>query len=265
MPVVMTIAGSDSGGGAGIQADLKTFAAHGVFGTSAITAITAQNTLDVVSIAEVPVEVISDQIDVVAQDIGIDVVKTGMLSSTEIIECVAVAISRNELGPIVVDPVMVAASGAHLLQEEAVDAMRDRIVPMATVLTPNIPEAEVLADIDIETVDDMVSAGESLLEMGADAVVVKGGHLESRDDALVDVLVNSDGVSHFRSMRVESSNLHGTGCTFASAIASRLALGDPVPVAVQSAQRFVMRAILSAPGLGSGHGPLNHSFGVTTD
>ena len=166
MPVVMTIAGSDSGGGAGIQADLKTFAAHGVFGTSAITAITAQNTLDVVSIAEVPVEVISDQIDVVAQDIGIDVVKTGMLSSTEIIECVAMAIGRNELGPIVVDPVMVAASGAHLLQEEAVDAMRDRIVPMATVLTPNIPEAEVLADIDIETVDDMVSAGESLLGNG---------------------------------------------------------------------------------------------------
>ena len=265
MPVVMTIAGSDSGGGAGIQADLKTFAAHGVFGTSAITAITAQNTLDVLSIAEVPVEVISDQIDVVAQDIGIDVVKTGMLSSTEIIECVAVAISRNELGTIVVDPVMVAASGAHLLQEEAVDAMRDRIVPIAAVLTPNIPEAEVLADIDIETVDDMVAAGESLLQMGADAVVVKGGHLESRDNALVDVLVNSDGVSHFRSMRVESSNLHGTGCTFASAIASRLAHGDTVPVAVQSAKRFVMRAILSAPGLGSGHGPLNHSFGVTTD
>ena len=265
MPVVMTIAGSDSGGGAGIQADLKTFAAHGVFGTSAITAITAQNTLDVVSIAEVPVEVISDQVDVVAQDIGIDVVKTGMLSSTEIIECVSVAISRNELGPIVVDPVMVAASGAHLLQEEAVDAMRDRIVPIATVLTPNIPEAEVLADIDIETVDDMVSAGESLLQMGADAVVVKGGHLKSRDNALVDVLVNSDGVSHFRSMRVESSNLHGTGCTFASAIASRLAHRDDVSSAVQSAQRFVMRAILAAPGLGSGHGPLNHSFAASTE
>ena len=265
MPVVMTIAGSDSGGGAGIQADLKTCAAHGVFGTSAITAITAQNTLDVVSIAEVPVEVISDQIDVVAQDIGIDVVKTGMLSSTEIIECVAAAIARNELTPIVVDPVMVAASGAHLLQEEAVDAMRDRIVPIATVLTPNVPEAEVLTDIDIETVDDMVAAGESLHRMGADAVVVKGGHLDTRENTLVDVLVDSDGVSHFRSMRVESSNLHGTGCTFASAIASRLALGDSVPTAVQSAQRFVMQAILTAPGLGSGHGPLNHSFATNTD
>lgn len=265
MPVVMTIAGSDSGGGAGIQADLKTFAAHGVFGTSAITAITAQNTLDVVSIAEVPVEVISDQIDVVAQDIGIDVVKTGMLSSTEIIECVTAAIERNQLAPTVVDPVMVAASGAHLLQEEAVDAMRERIVPMATVLTPNIPEAEVLVDQDIATIEDMITAGKSLREMGADAVVVKGGHLDTRDDALVDVLVDSDGVSEFRSMRVESSNLHGTGCTFASAIASRLALGDSVPTAVQSAQRFVMQAILTAPGLGSGHGPLNHSFATNTD
>ena len=265
MPVVMTIAGSDSGGGAGIQADLKTFAAHGVFGTSAITAITAQNTLDVVSIAEVPVEVISDQINVVAQDIGIDVVKTGMLSSTEIIECVAAAIGRNQLQPIVVDPVMVAASGAHLLQEEAVDAMRDRIVPMATVLTPNIPEAEVLVDQDIATVEDMITAGKSLREMGADAVVVKGGHLNTRDNSLVDVLVDSDGVSEFRSMRVESSNLHGTGCTFASAIASRLAFGDSVPAAVQSAQRFVMQAILTAPGLGSGHGPLNHSFATNTD
>ena len=265
MPVVMTIAGSDSGGGAGIQADLKTFAAHGVFGTSAITAITAQNTLDVVSIAEVPIEVISDQIDVVAQDIGIDVVKTGMLSSTEVIECVAAAIGRNQLQPIVVDPVMVAASGAHLLQEEAVDAMRDRIVPIATVLTPNIPEAEVLVDQDIATVEDMITAGKSLREMGATAVVVKGGHLNTRDNSLVDVLVDSDGVSEFRSMRVESSNLHGTGCTFASAIASRLAFGDSVPAAVQSAQRFVMQAILTAPGLGSGHGPLNHSFATNTD
>ena len=265
MPVVMTIAGSDSGGGAGIQADMKTFAAHGVFGTSAITAITAQNTLDVVSIAEVPVEVISDQIDVVAQDIGIDVVKTGMLSSTEIIESVAAAIGRNQLQPIVVDPVMVAASGAHLLQEEAVDAMRDRIVPIATVLTPNIPEAEVLVDQDIATVEDMITAGKSLREMGATAVVVKGGHLNTRDNSLVDVLVDSDGVSEFRSMRVESSNLHGTGCTFASAIASRLAFGDSVPAAVQSAQRFVMQAILTAPGLGSGHGPLNHSFAIATD
>lgn len=265
IPVVMTIAGSDSGGGAGIQADLKTFAAHAVFGTSAVTAITAQNTQDVVSIAEVPIEVISDQIDVVAQDIGVDVVKTGMLSSTEIIECVVAAVKRNQLAPIVVDPVMVAASGAHLLQEEAVDAMRELVVPMANVLTPNIPEAEVLADMDIMSVEDMVVAGEAMVAMGAQSVVVKGGHLDSRDDALIDVLVDSDGASQFRSIRVESTNLHGTGCTFASAIAARLALGDDVPAAVQSAQRFVMRAILAAPGLGSGHGPLNHSFATTTD
>lgn len=265
MPVAMTIAGSDSGGGAGIQADLKTFAAHRVFGTSAITAITAQNTLDVVSIAEVPVEVIGDQIDVVAQDIGVDVVKTGMLSSTEIIECVVAAIERNKLAPTVVDPVMVAASGAHLLQEEAVDAMRDQVVPLATVLTPNIPEAEVLADMDIGSVEDMATAGESLRDLGAESVVVKGGHLASRDNALVDVLVDADGATEFRSIYVESTSLHGTGCTFASAIAARLAHGDNVPDAVQSAQRFVMRAILAAPGLGSGHGPLNHSFATTTE
>lgn len=265
MPVALTIAGSDSGGGAGIQADLKTFAAHGVFGTSAITAITAQNTLDVVSIAEVPVEVISDQIDVVAQDIGIDVVKTGMLSSTEIIECVVAAIERNQLSPIVVDPVMVAASGAHLLQEEAVDAMRDKVLPLATVLTPNIPEAEVLADMDISSVEDMVTAGQVMRELGAQSVVVKGGHLASRNKAIVDVLVDADGVSEFRSIYVESTSLHGTGCTFASAIAARMALGDGVPDAVQSAQRFVMRAILAAPCLGSGPGPLNHSFATTTE
>ena len=265
MPVAMTIAGSDSGGGAGIQADLKTFAAHGVFGTSAITAITAQNTLDVVSIAEVPVEVIGDQIDVVAQDIGVDVVKTGMLSSSEIIECVVAAIERNLLTPTVVDPVMVAASGAHLLQEEAVDAMRDQVVPLATVLTPNIPEAEVLADMDITSVEDMATAGAAMHDLGAQAVVVKGGHLASRDNALVDVLVDAGGATEFRSIYVESTSLHGTGCTFASAIAARLALGDNVPDAVQSAQRFVMRAILAAPGLGSGHGPLNHSFASTDE
>ena len=262
MPVALTVAGSDSGGGAGIQADLKTFAAHGVFGTSAITAITAQNTLDVVSIAEVPLEVISDQIDVVAQDIGVDVVKTGMLSSTEIIECVEAAIRRNDLMPTVIDPVMVAASGAHLLQEEAVDAMRDLMVPLATVLTPNIPEAEVLVEGDIRTVDEMVDAGEELVALGADAVVVKGGHLESNDGALVDVLVDGDGAKMLRSIRVDSTNDHGTGCTFASATASRLALGDNLEDAVRAAQRFVMGAMLAAPNLGSGHGPLNHMFAI---
>ena len=265
MPVVLTIAGSDSGGGAGIQADLKTFAAHSVFGTSAVTAITAQNTVDVVSIAEVPIEVISDQIDVVANDIGVDVVKTGMLSSSEIIACVHDALVRNGLNTCVIDPVMVAATGAHLLQEEAVDAMRDMVVPLATVLTPNIPEAEVLTDSDIRTVQDMAEAGRALRELGADAVVVKGGHLDSRNSSLVDVLVDAGGVAEFRSIRVDSRNNHGTGCTFASAIASRIALGDDLAGAVQSAQRFVMNAMLTAPDLGSGHGPLNHSFAIDQD
>lgn len=260
-PVALTIAGSDSGGGAGIQADLKTFAAHGVYGASAITAVTAQNTLDVVSIAEVPVEVISDQIDAVAQDFGVDVVKTGMLSSSEIISCVHEAIIRNSLtNAVVVDPVMVAATGAHLLQEEAVDAMRDLMLPVATVLTPNIPEAEVLVDGDIGTVQAMADAGNAMREMGADAVVVKGGHLDRQDGGLVDVLVDAKGVHEFRSMRIDSPNNHGTGCTFASAIAAQLATGHDLASAVKSAQRFVMNAMLAAPNLGSGHGPLNHSF-----
>lgn len=264
-PVALTIAGSDSGGGAGIQADLKTFAALGVYGASAITAVTAQNTLDVVSIAEVPTEVISDQIDAVAQDIGVDVVKTGMLSSSEIIGCVHDAIVRNSLTEVVlVDPVMVAATGAHLLQEEAVDAMRELMVPTATVLTPNIPEAEVLVDGGILTVSDMADAGKAMRDIGADAVVVKGGHLDAHDGSLVDVLVDSQGVHEFRSMRIDSQNNHGTGCTFASAIAAQLAIGHDLASAVRPAQRFVVNAMLAAPNLGSGHGPLNHSFGKET-
>lgn len=263
IPVVLSVAGSDSGGGAGIQADLKTFAAHGVYGASAVTAVTAQNTLDVISIAEVPIEVISDQIDAVAGDIGVDVVKTGMLSSSEIIACVHDAIVRNALtGVVVVDPVMVAATGAHLLQEEAVDAMRELMLPLATVLTPNIPEAEVLIDGEIRTVADMVDAGKAMREMGASAVVVKGGHLNVGNGSLIDVLVDADGARKFPSMRIDSSNNHGTGCTFASAIASRLSIGEDLDASVSSAQRFVMNAILAAPNLGAGHGPLNHSFSL---
>ena len=179
-PRALTIAGSDSGGGAGIQADLKTFAALGVFGTSAITAITAQNTLGVTAVAEVPVEVISDQIEAVVSDIGIDVVKTGMLSSTEIVECVIEAVERLELAPVVVDPVMIAATGAQLLQDDAVESVRNQLLPQASVVTPNVPEAETLTGVEIESVEDMELAGGELVMMGADAAVVKGGHFRRR-------------------------------------------------------------------------------------
>ena len=182
-PRALTIAGSDSGGGAGIQADLKTFAALGVFGTSAITAITAQNTLGVTAVAEVPLEVISDQIEAVVSDIGADAVKTGMLSSTEIVDCVAESVQKHELNPLVVDPVMVAATGAQLLQDDAVESVKLRLVPLATVVTPNVPEAEVLTGIEIDSVEDMELAGGELVMMGADAAVVKGGHFDDRSGA----------------------------------------------------------------------------------
>ena len=203
-PRALTIAGSDSGGGAGIQADLKTFAALGVFGTSAITAITAQNTLGVSAVAEVPVQVISDQIEAVVSDIGVCAVKTGMLSSAEIVECVAENVQRLELSPLVVDPVMIAATGAQLLQEDAIESVRSRMVPLATVVTPNVPEAEVLTGVEIESVDDMELAGGELVAMGADAAIVKGGHFDDGSGRITDVLVTKEAVRHFTSIRIDT-------------------------------------------------------------
>ena len=259
-PRALTIAGSDSGGGAGIQADLKTFAALGVFGTSAITAITAQNTLGVTAVAEVPVEVINDQIEAVASDIGVNAVKTGMLSSTEIVECVADAAERLELAPLVVDPVMVAATGAQLLRDEAVESVKTRMVPIATVVTPNIPEAEVLTGVEIDSVDDMELAGGELVTMGADAAVVKGGHFDDGSGRLTDVLVTRDGVRHFASLRIDTTSNHGTGCTFASAIAAHLAHGLDLASSVDAAQRYVWNAMANAEPIGGGNGPLNHQY-----
>ena len=256
----LTIAGSDSGGGAGIQADLKTFAALGVFGTSAITAITAQNTLGVTAVAEVPVEVINDQIEAVVSDIGVNAVKTGMLSSTEIVECVADAAERLELTPLVVDPVMVAATGAQLLRDEAVESVKNRMVPIATVVTPNIPEAEVLTGVEIGSVDDMELAGGELVTMGADAAVVKGGHFDDGSGRLTDVLVTRDGVKHFASLRIDTTSNHGTGCTFASAIAAHLAHGLDLVTAVDRSQRYVWNAMANAEPIGGGNGPLNHQY-----
>ena len=264
-PRALTIAGSDSGGGAGIQADIKTFAALGVFGTSAITAITAQNTLGVTAVAEVPVEIINDQIDAVVSDIGVDAVKTGMLSSTEIVECVAEAVKRLELAPLVVDPVMIAATGAQLLQDDAVESVRKQLVPRATVVTPNVPEAEVLTGVEIDSVEDMELAGGELLLMGADAVVVKGGHFDDGTGRVKDVLVTKEGTHTFTSLRIDTTSNHGTGCTFASAVAAHLAHGMELAHAVELSQRYVWNAMANAVPIGSGHGPLNHMWSHSYD
>jgi hydroxymethylpyrimidine/phosphomethylpyrimidine kinase len=255
-PVVLTIAGSDSGAGAGIQADLKTFAALGVYGVSVITAITAQNTVGVRAVQEIDPAVIASQLDAVAEDFSIAALKTGMLSSAAIIDIVVAGLQRHALRPLVVDPVMIAKSGDRLLREDAVETLRRALVPMADVVTPNIPEAEVLAGITIRTPADRVAAGRAIIRLGAHAVVVKGGH--SDDDPIVDLLVDDDGVHEFRAPRIATMSTHGTGCTFSSAIAAGLGRGEDLATAVGEARDYLSNALAQAPGLGHGHGPLNH-------
>ena len=260
-PRALTIAGSDSGAGAGIQADLKTFAAHGVYGTCAITAVTAQNTLKVDEVLELPTSLIESQIDAVVLDIGVDVVKTGMLSSSAIIEVVAAKVKEHNLRRLVVDPVMVAKGGDRLLQEEAVDTMRRVLLPLATVVTPNAPEAGVLIGKKIDTLDEARLAARELVRMGAKAAVVKGGHLPGPP---TDILYDGTEFRAFTAQRIESTNTHGTGCTFASAIAANLAKGMSLRDAVSDAKKFVTSAIRNAVPLGHGHGPLNHFFMLET-
>ena len=255
-PVALSIAGSDSGAGAGIQADLKTFAAFGVYGVTVITAITAQNTVGVRAVQDVDAGVIAAQLDAVAEDFDIGALKSGMLSSAAIIEAVAAGIERHRLRPLVVDPVMIAKSGDRLLREDAVDALRRRLLPLAAVVTPNIPEAEVLAGRSIQTRDDRVAAARAIMELGAQAVVIKGGH--SRDDPIVDLLVDREGVHEYRATRIVTTSTHGTGCTFSAAITAGLAMGLDLPTAVAEARDYLSRALSSAPGLGHGHGPLDH-------
>jgi hydroxymethylpyrimidine/phosphomethylpyrimidine kinase len=256
MRTALTIAGSDSGGGAGIQADLKTFAAHGVYGTTAITAITAQNTRAVIAWEPVSIPLIVAQIDAVAGDIGVDAVKTGMLASAEIVTAVASAVRRLSLPYLVVDPVMVAKGGDRLLEPSAIAAIRVELLPLAHVVTPNIPEAEVLTQMGITSVNDMREAARRILALGPRVVVVKGGHLSSSDS--IDVLCTAAGCEELASPRIYTSHTHGTGCTFASAIAANLALGRDVPTAVERAKRYVDAAIRAAPRIGGGHGPLGH-------
>ena len=257
---VMTIAGSDSGGGAGIQADLKTFAALGVYGTSVLTAVTAQNTLGVAAVYELPVEMIAAQMDAVLSDIGADAIKTGMLSSASIVEVVARELRRHSVQRLVVDPVMVAKSGDRLLREDAVEALCTQLLPLATVVTPNVPEAEVLSGMKIETADDARRAAQQIVSLGARAVVVKGGHLPGPS---VDFFFDGKSFREFSAPRIDTSNTHGTGCTFASAIAAVLAKDMSVVDAVAAAKEYVTEAIRSSYSVGQGHGPLNHFFRLT--
>ncbi len=257
-PKALTIAGSDSGAGAGIQADLKTFAAFGVYGASVITAVTAQNTLGVTAVQEIARDVIAAQIDAVMSDIGADAVKTGMLSSAGIIVTVAEGVERHGVRDLVVDPVMVAASGDRLLREDAVETLIERLLPLALVVTPNVPEAEVLAGLSITSMADMHDAARAIADAGARNVIVKGGHMVG--DQSIDLLFDGSSFEEFRADRIDTTNTHGTGCTFSSAIASGLALGEGVHDAVAGAKRYVTEAIRASFPIGAGHGPLNHFF-----
>jgi hydroxymethylpyrimidine/phosphomethylpyrimidine kinase len=258
---VLIIAGSDSGGGAGIQADIKAVTCLGGFAMTAITALTAQNTCGVFDIHPVPEDFISRQIEVVMDDLGADCIKIGMLATASIIETVVGALERFAPDvPVVLDPVMVAKGGHALLAADAVDALKTLFIPRATVITPNLPEAAVLIGCRIETEADMHAAVEPLRGLGAQAVLLKGGHLEG--GRLVDLLISPDGEERFAGQRLDTVHTHGTGCTLASAIAAGIAQGLNLRDAVTRARDYVRVAIETAPGLGHGHGPLNHGHTV---
>ena len=260
LPVALTIAGSDSGGGAGIQADLKTFAVLGVHGTSAITAITAQNTTGVTDILELPTSLVREQIKVVVEDIGVQAAKTGMLSSAAIIAAVADAIEHHHIRNLVVDPVMVAKGGAKLLRDDAVAALRERMIPLAAVVTPNLPEAEVLLGRRIQTLEERRLAARDLVAMGARAAVVKGGHAE-RDAN--DVFFDGSRLIELTAERISTANTHGSGCVFSAAITAWLACGaDPIR-SVREAKSFITQAIADSLEIGRGHGPVNPLFGLS--
>jgi hydroxymethylpyrimidine/phosphomethylpyrimidine kinase len=250
------MAGSDSGGGAGIQADLKTFHRFGVFGTSVVTAITAQNTRGVTDWMAVPVAMITKQIDAVASDLRPAAVKTGMLADAAVVGAVRAGIVEHGLAPYVLDPVMVATSGDPLLDQDAVIAIQSELLPLADLVTPNLDEARILTGSDVVDVAGMERAGRILVERGAKAALVKGGHLTGPE--AIDVLCLGDSVRVFRHVRIDTCNTHGTGCTLSAAIAAHLALGNSLEDSVERSLDFVHNAIATAPGLGSGNGPLNH-------
>ena len=258
---VLSIAGSDSGGGAGIQADLKSFSPLGCYGMTAITAITAQNTLGVTGIHGVPPDMLRAQIDAVAQDIGVDAVKIGMLASPEVVRVVAQAIRTHRLPHVVLDPVMVATSGDRLIASETVQVLVNELFPLAAVVTPNLDEAALLLGREIEGIDDLDDAARDLLALGAPAVLLKGGHLKG--ERVVDLLATRSGLrQRLESARIATHNGHGTGCTLSSAIAAFLAQGHKLPQAVEKARAYILGAIAAGADVhtGQGHGPLNHGY-----
>lgn len=251
----LTIAGSDSGAGAGIQADLKTFAALGVYGTSVITAITAQNTRGVTRVVEMSTEIVAAQIDAVVSDIGAHALKTGMLANAKIIDTVVKKIQEHRLKNLVVDPVMVATSGDLLIKKNAVAALRSRLIPLALTVTPNIAEAEELTGMTLCNSEDIEEAARRIIAMGAQTVVIKGGH---RDGPATDLYYDGNKFSHLRARRIKTKNTHGTGCTFAAAIAAYLARGENIQNAVVLAKKYITAAIANAFAVGGGHGPVHH-------
>ena len=257
IPRVLIIAGSDSSGGAGIQADIKTCAAFGVYASTAVTAVTAQNTTGVQQVEAMPAGLVRAQIRSVMSDIGADVIKIGMLASAEIIDVVAQEIDDTDAF-VILDPVMVATSGDSLLEDKAASALIDKLIPLADLITPNVPEASLLTGLDITDVDDLTKAGDALLKRGVYAALMKGGHLEGK--SVIDVLVSEEGANIMSGPRIHTRHTHGTGCTLASAVAANMALGQPLDEAVMIAREFVFQAIKSAPKLGQGNGPLNHGL-----
>lgn len=258
MPQALTIAGSDSGGGAGIQADLKTFQERFVFGTSVIVAITAQNTQGVHGIHKVPVAMIEAQLEAIFNDFNIRALKTGMLPDVETMCAVAGYLSKHADIPVVVDPVMIAKGGASLMENEAAQTLIEKILPLATVLTPNVPEAEVITGISIKNLEDLLEAAKKIQSMGVKNVVIKGGHRLETDNA-EDILITEDGeVYHFASERIDTIRTHGTGCTYSACITAELAKGATVKEAVQTAKAFISAAIADGIDVGHGHGPTNH-------
>ena len=257
----LSIAGSDSGGGAGIQADLKTFSAFGVFGMTAVTAVTVQNTVGVQGFEAISAGTVADQIRAVASDIGVDAAKTGMLANAPIVEAVAAAVAETAIPNLVVDPVFVSKHGHVLLAEDAVGALRTRILPLATIVTPNLPEAAGLAGFAVETRAQMRRAADAILALGAGSVLVKGGHLEDPARSS-DLLVGPSWEGWLEAERIDTPNTHGTGCTLSAAIAARLALGDAVPDAVRAAKTFVTEAIRHALALGGGIGPVDPMWSI---
>ena len=259
MKQALTIAGSDSGGGAGIQADLKAFHANGVFGMSAITSITAQNTREVRRAFDLPVDLIVAQMDAVFDDFDVSAVKTGMLSSRAIVEAVSAQLAARRIANLVVDPVMISKSGFALLKPDAVQAMKDRLLPLAALVTPNLHEAQLLSGMEIASVEQAKEAARKIMDYGPRAVLVKGGHLEGHPRA-VDILFDGEAYSSFEAERIDTPNTHGTGCTYSAAIAAHLAKGKPLEEAIESAKVYITNAIRHGLSIGHGHGPTHHFY-----